>query len=169
MGEIGLEEFLAARSAALLRVGFALTGDWQRAEDLLQTALVSSYRQWARIDDPEAYVRQVMVRAYLGWRRRRWSGEVPAAHPSAKAGQVDQPDQAHLAVELRGAVMGALSMLPARQRAVIVLRYYLDLSEEATAHMLNVSRGTVKSQASKGLTTLRASAPLIALYEEEPR
>lgn len=169
MGGIGLEEFLAARSAALLRVGFALTGDWQRAEDLLQTALVASYRKWGRVEDPEAYLRRVMVRSYLGWRRRRWSGEVPAAHPAAHGAHVDQSDQTHLAVELRGTVMGALMLLPARQRAVIVLRYYLDLSEEATAHVLGVSRGTVKSQASKGLAKLRASAPLIALYEEEPR
>ncbi len=163
---VGLDEFLAARSASLLRVGYALTGDWQRAEDLVQTALVSCLGRWDRIEEPEAYLRQVMVRAHLGWRRRRWSGETPSAHPpdAASAG-----GSALLGVELRGAVMAALATLPRRQRAVVVLRYYLDLSEAATADLLGVSSGTVKSQASKGLTALRAAPALTALLEEERR
>lgn len=163
---VGLDEFLAARSASLLRLGYALTGDWQRAEDLVQTALVSCFGRWERIQEPEAYLRQVMVRAHLGWSRRRWWGETPSADPPENASAGASP---LLGVELRGAVMAALASLPRRQRAVVVLRFYLDLSEAVTADLLGVSVGTVKSQASKGLAALRAAPVLTALLEEERR
>jgi RNA polymerase sigma-70 factor (sigma-E family) len=163
--QVGLDEFLAARSTALLRTAYALTGDWHRAEDLLQTALVSCYGRWSRIDEPEAYLRRSMLRAYLGWRRRRWVGELPSQH--LDDGAYEPIDQA--AIELRGSVLAALALLPARQRAVVVLRYYLDCTEAETADLLGVTVGTVKSQAFKGLARLRESRPLAALLEEETR
>jgi RNA polymerase sigma-70 factor (sigma-E family) len=162
---VELDAFLAARSTALLRTAYALTGDWHRAEDLLQTALVSCYGRWSRIEDPEAYLRRTMVRAYLGWRRRRWVGELPTARVGG--GRPDPGE--HTAIELRGSVLAALATLPQRQRAVVVLRYYLDLSEAETAGTLGISVGTVKSQSSKGLAKLRDSAPIAALLEEERR
>ncbi|MDX6227201.1 MAG: hypothetical protein QOI76_591 [Frankiales bacterium] len=162
---VELDAFLAARSTALLRTAYALTGDWHRAEDLLQTALVSCYGRWSRIEDPEAYLRRTMVRAYLGWRRRRWVGELP----TARVGEGRPDPGEHTAIELRGSVLAALATLPQRQRAVVVLRYYLDLSEAETAGTLGISVGTVKSQSSKGLAKLRDSAPIAALLEEERR
>jgi RNA polymerase sigma-70 factor (sigma-E family) len=161
---VGLDEFLAARSTALLRTAYALTGDWQRAEDLLQTALVSCYGKWTRIHEPEAYLRRTMVRAYLGWRRRRWVGELPSTRLPETAG----PDQLS-SVEVRGAVLEGLALLPQRQRAVVVLRYYLDLSEAETADVLGIAVGTVKSQSAKALVKLRDSPVLLGLLEEETR
>jgi RNA polymerase sigma-70 factor (sigma-E family) len=166
---VELEAFLAARSKALFRTAFALTGDWQRAEDLLQTALASCYGRWDRLDEPEAYVRATMVRAFLGWRRRRWVVEIVTDPIETAAGAVGHLDPGQTAVELRGALLIALAALPPRQRAVIVLRYYSDLSEAATADVLGVSVGTVKSQASKALAKLHESAGLNALMEDEER
>lgn len=161
---VDLDAFLAARSTALLRTAYALTGDWHRAEDLVQTALVSCYGKWSRIEEPEAYLRRTMVRAYLGWRRRRWIGELPTAELPEAAGAAE-----HTSVELRGSVLQGLASLPQRQRAVVVLRYYLDLTEAETAELLGISPGTVKSQASKALVKLRDCPPLVALLEEETR
>lgn len=161
---VGLDEFLAARSTALLRTAYALTGDWQRAEDLLQTALVSCYGKWTRIHEPEAYLRRTMVRAYLGWRRRRWVGELP----SPRLPETAEADQLS-GVEVRGAVLEGLASLPQRQRAVVVLRYYLDLSEAETADVLGIAVGTVKSQSAKALIKLRDCPALLGLLEEETR
>jgi RNA polymerase sigma-70 factor (sigma-E family) len=161
---VELDEFLAARSTALLRTAYALTGDWHRAEDLLQTALVSCYGKWSRIVEPEAYLRRAMFRAYLGWRRRRWVGELPSGQlpETAELGQLT-------GVELRPAVLEGLASLPPRQRAVVLLRYYLDQTEAETADLLGISAGTVKSQAAKGLVKLRDCPALVGLLEEETR
>jgi RNA polymerase sigma-70 factor (sigma-E family) len=151
------EEFVAGRGQALQRFGFALTGDWGLAEDLLQTALARAYPRWSRIrrDDPEAYVRKIMVNTWSSWWRRRWRGEVPAAQLPEAAG----PDEA-AGVDSRQMLRVALAQLPPRQRAVVVLRYHQDLPEAQVAALLGISVGTVKSQAAKALAALRAQAAL---------
>jgi RNA polymerase sigma-70 factor (sigma-E family) len=152
----GFDEFVATRSRALLRTAYLLTGDHGLAEDLLQTALAKCWFAWGRIDGPpEPYVRRVLATTYATWWRRRWRGERPTdALP-------DRGDPAATApVDDRDALWRALGALPRRQRAVVVLRYYEDLSEAETAAALGISTGTVKSQAAKALAALRRDADL---------
>lgn len=148
------EEFATAQQRGLLRTAFVLTGDRHLAEDLVQTVLASAWLRWPRIGNlaqREAYVQKMLFTQYVSWRRRRWWGEAPTA---------DLPDseapQPHPELDLAR----ALSALPRRQRAVVVLRYLLDLPEGETAEMLGCSVGTVKSQSSKALAALRQSAAL---------
>jgi RNA polymerase sigma-70 factor (sigma-E family) len=149
-------EFVAARSPALLRTAYLLTGDWASAEDLLQTALATCWRRWNRLSDhPEPYVRKAMLTTFLSWRRRRWTGEVPTGELPER-GYADGTTE----VDERDAVWSALRRLPKRQRAVVVLRYFDDLSEQETAALLGISVGTVKSQTSKALSALRVDAEL---------
>ncbi|WP_410810000.1 SigE family RNA polymerase sigma factor [Micromonospora sp. 067-2] len=146
-------DFVAARSAALLRTAYLLAGDWATAEDLLQTALTKTYLAWKRLGGIEAvepYARRVMVNTSTSWWRRRWHGERPTEVLPERAG-VDEIAQ-HLDRDL---LWRHLRELPVRQRAVLVLRYYEDMSEAQTAAMLDISPGTVKSQASRALSTLR--------------
>ena len=151
------EEFVAGRGQALQRFGYALTGDWALAEDLLQTALARAYPRWSRVqrDNPEAYIRKIMVNTWSSWWRRRWRGEVPTERLPEVAG----PDR-FMQVDSREALRSALAKLPPRQRAVVVLRYHQDLSEAQVAEILGVSIGTVKSQAAKALASLRDQAVL---------
>ncbi|MEH0843256.1 SigE family RNA polymerase sigma factor, partial [Micromonospora sp. CPCC 205711] len=146
-------EFVAARSAALLRTAYLLAGDWATAEDLLQTALTKTYLAWKRLGGIEAiepYARRVMVNTSTSWWRRRWNGERPTEVLPERAG-VDEIEQ-----QLdRDALWRHLTALPARQRAVLVLRFYEDMSEAQTAALLEISPGTVKSQTSRALATLR--------------
>jgi RNA polymerase sigma-70 factor (sigma-E family) len=152
----GFDEFVATRSPALLRTAYLLTGDHGLAEDLLQTALAKCWFAWGRIDGPpEPYVRRALLTTYATWWRRKWRGERPAG---------ELPDRADPAattpVEDRDALWRALGELPRRQRAVVVLRYYEDLSEAETAAALGISTGTVKSQAAKALAALRRDRDL---------
>jgi RNA polymerase sigma-70 factor (sigma-E family) len=151
------EEWVGARTPALMRTSYLLTGDWQRAEDLLQTALMRCYGRWERIDDHEAYVRRTLVTTFAGWRRRRWVGEVPGPLPDAPRPGDDAAD-----ADARADVLRLLASLPPRQRAVVVLRYYEDLPEATIAELLGMSPGTVKSTAAKALDRLRRSPLLIA-------
>jgi RNA polymerase sigma-70 factor (sigma-E family) len=144
-------EFVAGALPRLLRFGHALTGNPAAAEDLVQTALGRSLRAWRarRIDDPHAYVRKTMVNAYASsWRRRM--AEVVTSDPVARMPSMDEA----LRVDDRDAVWRALSALPPRQRTVIVLRYYEDLSEQQIAAVMGTSAGTVKSQAARALRRL---------------
>jgi RNA polymerase sigma-70 factor (sigma-E family) len=146
-------EFVAARSPALLRTAYLLVGDWGTAEDLLQTALTKTYLAWkrlGRIEAVEPYTRRVLVNTATSWWRRRWHGERPTEVLPERAA----PDQIEEQLE-RDALWKHLRALPARQRAVLVLRYYEDLTEAQTAAMLNISTGTVKSQTFRALNTLR--------------
>jgi RNA polymerase sigma-70 factor (sigma-E family) len=156
----GFEEFVAARRAALLRTAYLLTGSHADAEDLVQAALVSCVPHWSRIAErPEPYVRQVLAReSVTRWRRRRWreTATDPLPEPDASAPDVDQ----------REALRSALGTLAPRQRAVVVLRYYEDLTEKETAAVLGIAVGTVKSQARDGLGTVRRLVP--GLDTEEP-
>lgn len=146
-------EFVAARSAALLRTAYLLAGDWGTAEDLLQTALTKTYLAWKRLGELEAvepYARRVLVNTATSWWRRRWHGERPTEvlpEPAA-------PDEIEKQLE-RDALWRHVRALPVRQRAVLVLRFYEDLSEAQTAAMLNIAPGTVKSQTFRALNTLR--------------
>jgi RNA polymerase sigma-70 factor (sigma-E family) len=162
------DDFVVARSKALLQAAWLLTGDWQLAEDLLQAALAKSYLAWRRIHhdgDPEGYVRRVLFTTYVTWWRRRWRTEVPTGTLPERPDSRD----AFIEVDLRTAVVTALAGLPRRQRAVVVLRYYCDLSEVETSHVLGCSVGTVKSQAAKGLNRLRDSHLAESIREGNPR
>jgi RNA polymerase sigma-70 factor (sigma-E family) len=150
-------DFVVGRGQSLQRTAYLLTGDWALAEDLVQTALARAYPRWDRIvrDDPEAYVRQALVNTWSSWWRRRWRGEVPTEEMPDRAG-VDE----YAGADRRSAVHEALTRLPRRQRAIVVLRYHEDLTESQVAHALGISVGTVKSQASKALAKLRGDAAL---------
>jgi RNA polymerase sigma-70 factor, ECF subfamily len=146
-------DFVAARSAALLRTAYLLAGDWATAEDLLQTALTKTYLAWKRLGEIEAvepYARRVLVNTATSWWRRRWHGERPTEVLPERAA----PDQLEEQLE-RDVLWRHVKALPARQRAVLVLRFYEDMSEAQTAALLNISAGTVKSQTSRALATLR--------------
>ncbi len=150
-GAVDFESFVAARSGHLLKTAYVLTHDHARAEDLLQTALAKAWLAWSRISDHEAYVRKVMVNTYASWWRRRWRGERPT---------VALPDQATYDPSPDADLWAALGRLPRGQRAVIVLRYYEDLTEAETARVLDCSVGTVKSQTAKAIAKLRNDARL---------
>lgn len=153
-------EFVASRYTALVRYGALLTGDRGHGEDLAQDALVKTYRAWRRLHpdgDPEAYTRQVMVRA--AWRagRRLWRREIPSAVLPDRPADGDLSER-HGTAEV---VLGALRALPATQRVVLVLRYWAGLSEQEIAAQLGCSIGTVKSRASRAIAALRrADGPL---------
>jgi len=149
----GFEEFVVARRAALLRTAYLLTGSHADAEDLVQTALIKCVPHWKRIADrPEPYLRQVLARESISrWRRRRWRETSTDVLPEQTA---TAPD-----LDQREILRQALGTLPPRQRAVIVLRYYEDLTEKETASVLGIAVGTVKSQAREGLARLRQRLP----------
>ncbi|MDP9797929.1 RNA polymerase sigma-70 factor (sigma-E family) [Catenuloplanes nepalensis] len=146
-------DFVSARSGALLRTAYLLAGDWATAEDLLQTALTKTYLAWRRLGQIEAvepYARRVLVNTATSWWRRRWHGERPTEVLPERAA----PDEIEAQLE-RDALWRHVRALPTRQRAVLVLRFYEDLSEAQTAAMLNISPGTVKSQTFRALNALR--------------
>jgi len=147
-----LERLIAERGGQLMRAAIALTGARESAEDLLQAAFERLLRNSRRVCDPEDYLRRVLYNlAADGWRRRgRWRRVLPAL----AAGQHPSADPAD-AVALRAAVAGLLAQLPPRQRAVLLLRYWEQLSEAETAAVLGCAEGTVKSAASRGLARLR--------------
>jgi RNA polymerase sigma-70 factor (sigma-E family) len=151
-GEDEFAEFVAAALPRLLRFGHVLTGNPASAEDLVQTALGRSLRAWRlhRIDDPHAFVRKVMVNSYASWYRRQGMREIVTASPGGAAVAID----AAALVDDRDVVWRALLTLPPRQRAVIVLRYYEDLSELEIAAVMGTSPGTVKSQSARALRRL---------------
>jgi RNA polymerase sigma-70 factor (sigma-E family) len=146
----GFREFVEVRYTDLLRTAYLLTGSRDAAEDLVQSALVTTMRHWRGVADPMAYVRRAMVNQRTSLWRRVGSREVLTDMPPDRA----TPDGAAGRAE-RDELLGALGRLPARMRAVLVLRYWEDLSEEETARVLGCSVGTVKSQASRGLSRLR--------------
>src|SRR3954469_12366618 len=147
-------------SAGLLRTAWMLTGERALAEDLVQTALAKTWPHWSRISHegtPSAYVRKVMVRTFASWKGRRWNGEIPSEHVPESS--VDDP--AFASTDDRDSLYRALADLPRRQRAAVVLRHYMDLSEQEAANALGCSVGSVKSHTSRGLARMRemAAAP----------
>lgn len=151
-------EFMVSRWSGLVRLGYALTGDRWLAEDLAQTALVRACAAWWRVsraDDPDAYVRRILINAS----NRRFRGRRPAEDARGLP-EAPMPDPAAM-VDQRSDLMAALRGLPPRQRAVIVLRYWGDLSDAQVAALLRCSEGTVRSQAWRALAKLRVSAALV--------
>lgn len=153
--EAAFVEFVAAARGRLRRTAYLLCGDWEQASDHVQEGLIRVYVAWPRLTRAgreHAYARRAVVSAFLDHARRRSSTEVPAeADTNVSSGQ----DVAE-SVALRAAVMSALASLPLRQRACVVLRYFDDLSVAETAAVLRCSEGTVKSQTSRALTSLRS-------------
>ena len=159
--EATFDDFVAARSRALLRTAYLLTHDHALAEDLLQTSLAKAWFAWRRIDgNPEPYVRRILVNTYASWWRRKWNGEHPTEDLPERATEETGSEPTDL--------WRAMERLPRRQRAVVVLRYFEDLTEVQTAGLLGCSVGTVKSQCSKALAKLRID-PALAEAEGDPR
>jgi len=145
-------ELVQAAWPGLYRTAYLLLGEHHLAEDLVQTSLAKTYASWGKVREPAAaagYARVVLANTASSWfRRRSWRNERPAAElPEPRAASSEPSD--------RPAVVEALRGLPPRQRAVVVLRYYADLSVREVAHALGISEGTVKSQTSHALSTLR--------------
>ena len=152
-------EFMHARWPTVVRLAYGLTGDQGHAEDVAQAAFARAYASWPRVSragDPDAYVRQIVVNQNRNrFRKRRVAERLTGSPPEPAAdGGVREYDE-------RSALVAALQRLGPRQRAVVVLRYWMDLTERETAAALNCSVGTVKSQASRALATLRQSTDLV--------
>jgi RNA polymerase sigma-70 factor, sigma-E family len=145
------EEFARAGSPRMLRTAVLLSGDWHLAEDLVQSTLAKVYAAWGKVrraDSPEAYARTVLIRTYISHVRLRRTGERPVAEiPQAPT---EQPDPT-----VRIALFAALAQLSAQDRAVVVLRYWLDRSVEDTAAALRVSPGAVRNRSMRALIKLR--------------
>lgn len=152
--EAEFRAFVEANGATLLHAARLLTGDHHRGEDLVQTALTRVYLKWGRIDAPLPYARRALVNAHIDQTRRRWWGERPTetlpdtAETGAETTASDSRDQ----------LRRMLAELPPKDRAVIVLRYYCDLSERDTADTLGLPVGTVKSSCARALARLRVEA-----------
>jgi RNA polymerase sigma-70 factor (sigma-E family) len=145
--------YVAASSAYLRSTAFVLCGDWHRADDLLQVTFLKLYRVWPRLvrrGELDGYARRMVVRAFLSENRRKWRSRehLPGELPDGPAA----PESDHAQ---RLSVRAALDGVPPKQRAVLVLRYWNDLSVDETAAALGCAAGTVKSQSARGLATLR--------------
>jgi RNA polymerase sigma-70 factor (sigma-E family) len=159
--------YVAASAVRLRRTAYLLCGDWQHAEDEVQAALVKLYLTWDRVRARgalDAFVRTTLVRGLIDEHRRPWRRErAQAALPGQAAAE-------SLSVEDRLAVREALALVPTRQRAVLVLRFYEDCDIAETARLIGCSEGTVKSQTARGLAKLRellaAADPVAATYSE---
>ncbi|MBI4943967.1 MAG: SigE family RNA polymerase sigma factor [Actinobacteria bacterium] len=154
--ERAFDAFVTARYGALVVLARYISRDPDRAEDVVQEVLGRVYARWSRIrglDAPDAYVRRMVVRECLSWRRRRSSTEVPADPGALPVVRVDDgtAQQAE-----RDAMLRYLSLLSTRQRAVLVLRHYEDLPDAQIAEMLGIREVTVRSHAMAGLDRLRA-------------
>jgi len=148
-------EYAAVRQQPLLRTAYLLTGDLHSAEDLVQIALAKAYLSWAKLREPhaaDAYVRRIMVNEHTSWWRRKWRHNEHSTEAVPERG-LDEPGVTQFAE--RDELWALVRTLPPRQRAAVVLRYYEDLSEGETAQVLGCSVGTVKSQTSRAVATLR--------------
>lgn len=150
-------EYVAARIERLRRTAYLLCRDWHMADDLVSITIGKLYRYWRRVrraGNLDAYARGMLTNAWLDELRRPWRREAPAATvpdlPDGRPGAAAVGDQLML--------LDLLGQLPPRQRAVVVLRFYCDLSIEETAGILRITEGTVKSQANRGLAALRLLA-----------
>ena len=159
--EAAFVEFAGSARDRLRRTAYLLCGDWDRASDLVQEALIRVYVRWPRLErrgGELAYARKAVVSAYLDQVRRRSSTERPQETDHTAASGEDVATE----VATRQALMDALAQLPPRQRACVVLRYFEDLSVEQTAALLGCTEGTVKSQTSRALFSLRS------MFEDSP-
>ena len=160
--DAGYREYVSHRLDGLRRTAYLLCGDWHTADDLVSTALVKLLRHWRRVsamEHPDAYVRRILLRAWLDERRRPWRREhATDVLPDRAVSTVDTAD--------RLALLALLAELPPRRRAVLVLRYFCDLSVEETAEALGCATGTVKSQTARALESLRARLVGVRAIEE---
>jgi RNA polymerase sigma-70 factor (sigma-E family) len=154
-------EFATQQAAPLRRCAYLFCGDWHLAEDLMQTTLVKIYRSWHRItarDSMGAYARAVLLRTWLDEKRRPWRrSEVGHSDVPDRSAGSREPDEEAILSWQRNLVHEALLKVPPRQRAVLVLRYFDDLSVAQTAAVMGCTEGTVKSQAARGLDNLRTA------------
>src|SRR4051794_26205335 len=152
-------EFFTARAPAMRRTAYLIVGDWHAAEDVTQLGFARLYVVWPRVrpDTLEAYARKIVVNEALGWLRRRRRDHLTQTPPEPRfVAAADSPlDVAH-----------ALSLLPGQQRAIVALRFLDDLPVSEVARILEIAEGTVKSQTSRALITLRARIPELVLTEE---
>ena len=147
-------EFAAASRPSLVRTAFLLCGDADEAHDLVQVTLLRVHRRWGaivRVDDPSVYARRVLVNLTASWWRRRLRVRLEPLGTFDAASPGDETEQ----VNLRDELWRAVHTLPPRTRAVLVLRYFEDMTEADAARVLDCSVGSVKSQASRGLAALR--------------
>lgn len=158
--DVTFAEFASARLPALLRYAAILTGDRDLAQDVVQEALAKTQVRWKRVssaDSPDAYVRRMVLNEYLSWRRLWAVRNIAAVGERLVAlgdGQGGSPDHAELVADTDD-MWHRLATLPRKQRAVLVLRYYEQLSDDEIAGLLGCAQATVRSNASKALTTLR--------------
>ncbi len=163
-GPPDFEQYVAARRTSLRRTAYLLCGDWDRAEDVVQDALARLYVHWrraSRAGSVDAYARRTVVNAFLAegrrpWRRERSTDTVP---DTAYADPTTTADS-------RDSLLHALAQLGPSQRAIVVLRYWDDLSIEETAEILGTSAGNVKSQAARGLAHLRQVLTIVEVDHE---
>ncbi len=157
-------EFMHARWPLMVRLAYGLTGDQGHAEDVAQAAFARAYASWPRVsraDDPDAYVRQIVVNENRNrFRKHQVTERLTGSPPESGLADGARTD-ATRDYDSRSVLIAALQRLGPRQRAVIVLRYWMDLTEHQTATVLNCSVGTVKSQASRALATLRKDSELV--------
>jgi RNA polymerase sigma-70 factor (sigma-E family) len=156
-------EYMSARMPSLRRLARLLCQDWSLADDLLQAAMTKAYVHWSKAagaDNTDAYVRAILVREFVQERRTGWARRVALASRPIETAVVTVDHDS--ALDLRAAV----AVLPPRQRAVLVLRYFCDLNVDQTAEALGCTPGTVKSQTAKALQTLRGSVGLA--YDATP-
>jgi RNA polymerase sigma-70 factor (sigma-E family) len=160
LAEAEFERYFRARRDAMRRTAYLMCGDWHRADDHTQAAFVALHRHWRRVRDKgalDAWMRRTLMRTVVDesrrpWRRERFTDDVVAVDRV-----VADPD-----VTTRHVLVDGLRAVPPRQRAVLVLRYFEDLSEAQTAEALGIAVGTVKSQVRDGLARLRTLAPAIS-------
>jgi RNA polymerase sigma-70 factor (sigma-E family) len=160
-GDSQFEAFVASRYGALVRAARLVAPDPSQAEDLVQSALIRTFTRWSSLRDPaaaQAYTHTTMVRLALRGQRRRWRGERPTA---VLPEQVAGPDD-YAMHDNADVVRRALATIPIEQRAVLVLRYYVQLTEVETAEALKCKVGTVKSRANRALAALREGGLLDA-------
>ena len=161
--EAAFRLFATSHRPALRQAAYLLCSDWHKADDLVQTALVKLYVAWPRVRDgqpPLAYAHQILVRCFLDEGRRPWRRESPGEVLERAAVTSDAAEDV---LDLRAALAG----LPRRQRATVLLRFWLDMSVTETADALGCSEGTVKSQTARALATLREQLGDVALVTKE--
>jgi len=149
--EAAFRVFAGSRRRSLRHSAFLLCGDWHQADDLVQSTLTKLYIAWRRVragTEPDAYTRRIMLNVYLDERRRPWRREFPTERLAERRARADDS-------ETRLDLIDALMRLPARQRATLVLRFWVDASVAETADTLGCSEGTVKSQTARALVTLK--------------
>ena len=165
------EEFIEVRLGALLRYATVVTCDPHLAEDITQEVLLRAQSRWAgimRMDQPEAYVKRMVLNEFLSWRRRRAARTVPMSQEGLDAAAGPQSDPT-AAVDDRDDLVRRIASLPPKQRAVIALRYYEHRTDEEIADLLSCGTGTVRSHASRALASLRGAIAASHPMPQRPR